>query len=69
MSNKLVGVVLAAVVAVVGISVNAAGNGQEKVLMCHNNNVTIEIGAPAVEAHMNHGDVPGACDDNGGGPQ
>ncbi len=42
---------------------------REKVTVCHmppgnpGNAHTITIGAPAVEAHLSHGDVPGNCDD------
>jgi len=47
--------------------------GQEKVTICHKGH-TITVGAPAVPAHVRHGDVEGACaaedgsddgDDNG----
>ncbi|MGH7566046.1 MAG: hypothetical protein ACREK2_04370 [Gemmatimonadota bacterium] len=42
--------------------------GQAKVLVCHvppgnpENPVTIEVGEPAVPAHLAHGDTEGACD-------
>jgi hypothetical protein len=36
------------------------GNGQTKVLICHNGN-TIEVAEPAVSAHLAHGDTLGAC--------
>jgi len=37
------------------------GYGQEKVTLCHNGKNTITVGAPAVPAHLNHGDTLGAC--------
>jgi hypothetical protein len=36
------------------------GLGQEKVTLCHKGH-TITVGAPAQEAHLNHGDTLGAC--------
>jgi hypothetical protein len=36
------------------------GKGREKVTLCHNGH-TITVGAPAVPAHMKHGDHLGAC--------
>ena len=46
-----------------------APGGQEKVTICHNDTITITIGAPAVDAHLsNHGDTLGACAEGGIGP-
>ena len=43
----------------------AAGGGQEKVILCHKPDtpaeLTIEVAAPAVDAHLAHGDYLGAC--------
>jgi hypothetical protein len=36
------------------------GKGREKVTLCHNGH-TITVGAPAVPAHLAHGDHKGAC--------
>jgi hypothetical protein len=50
----LIGLVLCAV---------AAGKGQDKWTICHNGN-TIEVADPAVmQAHLDHGDCLGHCDD------
>ena len=44
-----------------------AGGGEEKVTICHRppgnpaNEHTITVGAPAVPAHLAHGDSIGAC--------
>lgn len=47
------------------------GMGQDKVVVCHKDRVTIEIAEPAVDAHLAHGDYRGMCDededDNGNG--
>jgi hypothetical protein len=68
-----VGVLVAfAAVAGVGVTQNAAGAGQyqygkQKVTICHRTHskkhpfVTITVGAPAVKAHLKHGDHLGAC--------
>jgi hypothetical protein len=39
---------------------NPQGRGQEKVLICHKGH-EIEVAAPAVDAHLRHGDTIGAC--------
>jgi len=36
----------------------------EKVTLCHNDKNTIKISANAVDAHLNHGDKLGPCDNN-----
>jgi hypothetical protein len=41
------------------------GGGQPKVTLCHKGKNTITVGAPAVEAHLAHGDNLDACDDSG----
>ncbi len=46
----------------------SGGPGQQKVTLCHvdqetGEEITITVGAPAVPAHLNHGDTLGACDD------
>jgi hypothetical protein len=45
----------------------ASEGGQEKVTVCHKGGNEIIIGASAVDTHLAHGDVLGACD-GGGGP-
>jgi hypothetical protein len=40
---------------------NGKGMGREKVTLCHKGKVTIRVGAPALRAHLRHGDQPGAC--------
>jgi hypothetical protein len=35
--------------------------GQTKVTLCHKGNRTLTVGAPAVDAHLRHGDTLGAC--------
>jgi hypothetical protein len=34
----------------------------EKVILCHKGRKTITVGAPAVPAHLAHGDILGACE-------
>ena len=69
-NNKII--LTAALVAIVGLVMASsvlASNGQDKVEICHKGKNTLSIGAPAVEAHLAHGDTIGACgsDDGGGG--
>lgn len=40
------------------------GNGQQKVTICHKGKNTLTVAAPAVQAHVNHGDTVGACPAN-----
>jgi hypothetical protein len=50
-----------------------AGNGQQKVTICHvppgnpDNAHEITVGAPAVPAHLAHGDFLGTCECTGEG--
>jgi hypothetical protein len=37
------------------------GGGQQKVTLCHKRKNTITVGMPAQDAHLRHGDRPGAC--------
>ena len=71
-AQTIVGIVIAAVLAIFAFtgSVSAgslfantasAGYGQDKVEVCHKGKKTLSIAAPAVNAHLGHGDVVGAC--------
>lgn len=42
-------------------------SGERKVTVCHKSKETITIGAPALNAHLQHGDTLGACGSIGGG--
>jgi hypothetical protein len=69
-NNKtIIAFVLVAVVGLVMASSVLASNGQEKVEVCYKGKNTLSIGAPAVAAHLAHGDTVGACGsgDDGGG--
>ena len=63
---------LTALAGLVG-SQSAAVAGEEKVTICHippgnpDNAHTIVVGAPAVPAHLDHGDSLGECGGGGGG--
>jgi len=35
--------------------------GEDKVVLCHKGKKTLEVAAPAADAHLGHGDVPGPC--------
>ena len=37
------------------------GQGQEKVVLCHKGKKTLEVAAPAADAHFRHGDTRGPC--------
>lgn len=41
---------------------NEPGGRQRKVTLCHKSKVAITVGAPARDAHLRHGDDPGACE-------
>jgi uncharacterized protein YcfJ len=43
-------------------NVASAGYGEEKVEICHKGKTTLSVAAPAVEAHLAHGDTIGACE-------
>lgn len=45
----------------VAIAEPRAGEGQEKVVLCHKGKKTLEVAAPAAEAHLRHGDTRGPC--------
>jgi len=40
---------------------HSRGGGQQKVTLCHKDNKTLTVGAPALAAHRRHGDTQGAC--------
>jgi hypothetical protein len=42
--------------------------GQQKVTLCHKNK-TLTVGAPALGAHLRHGDTRGACQTEGSGSE
>ncbi|QRN98946.1 hypothetical protein JRI60_07920 [Archangium violaceum] len=42
----------------------SGGHDDEKKKVCHNGK-TIEVGAPAVDAHLRHGDKKGPCPHGG----
>ena len=44
------------------------GGGQQKVTLCHKHKKTLTVGAPALAAHLRHGDMKGACETEGPGP-
>ncbi len=54
-------VTVIATVAVAFATQNGGGAGQEKVTICHKGKNTITVGAPALDAHLRHGDKEGAC--------
>lgn len=47
-------------------SPKTTGAGTEKVTICHNSGETITIAAPALPAHVAHGDTLGVCSGGGG---
>lgn len=47
---------------------NGRGGGQQKVTLCHKGTKTLTVGAPALGAHLRHGDTQGACRPDGAGP-
>jgi hypothetical protein len=53
-------VALSGCTAHVGVQTSEPPPGADKVLVCHKGK-TLEIGAPALEAHLKHGDSQGPC--------
>ncbi len=45
------------------------GVGRHKPTLCHKGNKTLTVGAPALAAHLNHGDTRGACQGGVSGPE
>jgi hypothetical protein len=45
------------------------GVGGQKVTLCHKGNKTLTVGAPALAAHLRHGDARGACQGGVPGPE
>ena len=37
------------------------GGGQQKITLCHKDKKTLTVGAPALAAHLRHGDSEGSC--------
>jgi hypothetical protein len=45
------------------------GGSQQKVTLCHKDNKSLTVGAPALAAHLRHGDTQGACQTEGAGSE
>ncbi len=45
------------------------GVGRQKVILCHKGNKTLTVGAPALAAHLRHGDTRGVCQGEVSGPE
>ena len=45
------------------------GGSQQEVILCHKDNKTLTVGAPALAAHQRHGDTQGACQTEGAGSE
>ena len=43
------------------------GGSEQKVLVCHKGKKTLTVGAPALVAHLGHGDTEGSCPTDAGG--
>ncbi|HZI15721.1 MAG TPA: hypothetical protein VE153_35465, partial [Myxococcus sp.] len=50
-----------------GAGTGGSGSGSDKVTVCHKGKKTLSIGAPALDAHLGHGDTQGACGSATGG--
>jgi hypothetical protein len=44
-------------------------DSQQKVTLCHKGNKTLTVGAPALDAHLRHGDARDACEGEVSGPE
>jgi hypothetical protein len=47
----------------------ARGVGRQKVVLCHKGEKTLTVGAPALAAHLRHGDTREACQGEVSGPE
>ena len=45
------------------------GLGRQKATLCHKGDKTLAVGAPALAAHLRHGDTRGACQGEVSGPE
>jgi hypothetical protein len=45
------------------------GGSQQKVTLCHKGKKSLTVGAPALDAHLRHGDLQGACPSGDSGPE
>jgi hypothetical protein len=45
------------------------GAGRQKATLCHKGTKTLTVGAPALAAHLRHGDARGACQGEVSGPE
>ena len=67
MMNKFLSAIL--ILSLAGISMNGLADDDDddddetKVTICHKNNKTKSVGASALAAHLNHGDLVGSCED------
>src|SRR5215203_319944 len=43
--------------------------GGQKETLCHKGTKTLTVGAPALDAHLRHGDTPGACEGGASAPE
>lgn len=58
-------VTLLSTVAVAFATQNEEDAGQEKVTLCHEGTNTITVDASAQDAHLDHGDIVGTCEESG----
>ena len=45
------------------------GGSQQKIILCHKGKNTLTVGAPALTAHLRHGDTQGVCRTEGAGSE
>ena len=65
---RLRNLVVMLAIAIFGFTAAVALAGNDKVTICHkpdNQAIELEVGDPAVQAHLDHGDTLGPCDDGG----
>ena len=64
-AHRLAGLLVLAAVGCSGHAVPGPGPetapGSNKVVLCHKGKKTLQVAAPAAQAHYDHGDTPGPC--------
>jgi len=69
--NKLLSTTIILGAAIISLNTFADEEDADKVLVCHNSEKNLLLGAPGLSAHLEHGDTKGPCEelDNANGSE